>query len=45
VLVAEVPLIDARTLAGRIGQAFPIACAGLLVAAGLLRWRDRQAPV
>jgi len=45
VLVAEVPLIDARTLAGRIGQAFPIACAGLLVAAGLLRWRDRQTPV
>ena len=42
VLVAEVPLIDARTSAGLIGQAFPIVCGGLAIAVALDRWRRRR---
>jgi apolipoprotein N-acyltransferase len=39
VLVAEVPLLDARTWASRLGQTFPIVCGGLAIAIGLDRWR------
>jgi len=35
VLVAEVPLIDQRTLASRIGPTFPIVCGGLALAIAL----------
>jgi apolipoprotein N-acyltransferase len=41
VLVADVPLIDARTLAGRIGQTFPLVCGGLAIAIALDRCRRR----
>jgi len=41
VLVAEVPLIDARPLASRIGQAFPLVCGGLVIAIALQSWRRR----
>lgn len=43
VLVAEVPLIEARTVASRIGPAFPIVCGGLAIAIALERWRRRTA--
>jgi apolipoprotein N-acyltransferase len=42
VLVAEVPLLDTRTLASRIGQTFPLLCGGLVIAVGLARWRGRR---
>jgi len=41
VLVAEVPLIDARTLASRIGQTFPLLCGGLAIAIALASVRRR----
>jgi apolipoprotein N-acyltransferase len=42
VLVAEVPLLDARPLASRIGPAFPIVCGGLAIAVALQTWRHRR---
>ena len=42
VLVAEVPLLEHRTLASRIGHAFPIVCGGLAIAIGFDRWRRRR---
>ena len=44
VLVAEVPLLDARTLASRIGQSFPIVCGGAALAIGFGCWRRRRTP-
>jgi apolipoprotein N-acyltransferase len=41
-LVAEVPLLDARTLANRIGRSFPIVCGGVVIATALDRWRRRR---
>jgi apolipoprotein N-acyltransferase len=41
VLVAEVPLINTRTLASRIGQAFPVVCGGLAIAIALASVRRR----
>jgi apolipoprotein N-acyltransferase len=41
VLVAEVPLINTRTLASRIGQAFPVVCGGLAIALALDSVRRR----
>jgi apolipoprotein N-acyltransferase len=43
VLVADVPLIEARPLASRIGQGFPIVCGGLAIAIALESLRRRQA--
>jgi len=42
VLVAEVPLLDTRTLASRIGRAFPIVCGGLAIAIALEGLRRRR---
>ena len=42
VLVAEVPLVNARTLASRIGQTFPLLCGGLAIAIALDSVRRRQ---
>ena len=42
VLVAEVPLLDHRTLASQIGQAFPLLCGGLAITIGFNRWRRRR---
>jgi len=42
VLVAEVPLLDARPPASRIGQAFPIVCGCLAIAIALQSWQRRQ---
>ena len=42
VLVAEVPLLDARAPASRLGKAFPIACGGLLAALGIARFLGRR---
>jgi apolipoprotein N-acyltransferase len=42
VLVAEVPLLDTRTLASRIGQTFPLLCGGLAIAVALESLRRRR---
>ena len=42
VLVADVPLMEARPPAGRIGQAFPLVCGGLLLAITLQCWRQHR---
>lgn len=42
VLVAEVPLLLGRTLAGRIGPAFPIVCGGLALVWAIDRFRRRR---
>jgi apolipoprotein N-acyltransferase len=43
VLVAEVPLLESRTPAARIGRAFPMLCGGLALAFGLAARRRRTA--
>ena len=42
VLVAEVPLLEDRTLASQLGQTFPIVCSGLAIAIALDHWRRRR---
>ena len=42
VLVAEVPLLDARPPASRINQAFPIVCGCLAIGVALQSWQRRQ---
>jgi len=42
VLVADVPLIEWRAPASRIGQAFPLVCGGLVIAGVLVRWRRQR---
>jgi apolipoprotein N-acyltransferase len=42
VLVAEVPLLEARTVASRIGQTFPLLCGGLAIAIALESWRRHR---
>jgi apolipoprotein N-acyltransferase len=42
VLVAEVPLLEARTVASRIGHTFPLLCGGLAIAIALDRWRRQR---
>jgi apolipoprotein N-acyltransferase len=41
VLVAEVPLINTRTVASRIGQTFPLLCGGLAIALAVESVRRR----